>query len=126
MLNIEKQIAYWKKGAEEEMELAEFLLEKDKVRHALFFAHLALEKALKAHVCKQTQDAAPRIHNLVRLCEMARLEPAEDRMDSLAEINSFGLEGRYPDLFQVAPSFDDAPRFVQRARETFEWLMQRL
>jgi len=45
--------------------------EKNRIRHGLFLANLALEKALKALVCKATRDLAPRIHNLVRLAELA-------------------------------------------------------
>lgn len=42
-----------------------------KIRHGLFLAHLALEKTLKAHVCRTTGELAPKTHNLVRLAEMA-------------------------------------------------------
>jgi HEPN domain-containing protein len=44
----------------------------------LFFAHLALEKLLKAHVCRATRDLAPRVHALLRLAERAGLMLPED------------------------------------------------
>jgi len=55
MFDVEKQIAYWRGGAEEDMAVARELIAGKRVRHGLFFAHLALEKALKAIVCRVTR-----------------------------------------------------------------------
>ncbi|MDO9129157.1 MAG: hypothetical protein Q7U34_04750 [Anaerolineales bacterium] len=50
-----KQVAYWKDGAAKDLDFAGRLLERDEeVLYGLFFVHLTLEKAIKAHVCKQT------------------------------------------------------------------------
>ena len=64
MINIEKQITHWRKGAENDLEFAQFLIEKRRVQYGLFFAHLELEKILKTLVIKQTHELAPKIHNL--------------------------------------------------------------
>jgi HEPN domain-containing protein len=64
MIDISKQIAYWQSGAKEDWDATQDLIKKGRVRHGLFFAHLALEKILKALVCQQTQALAPRTHNL--------------------------------------------------------------
>ena len=45
-MNVEKHIAYWRTGAEEDWAVGEELLER-RPRHALFMFHLALEKALE-------------------------------------------------------------------------------
>ena len=74
MVDIGKQIHHWRSGAAEDWAVAEELIGLDKIRHGLFLAHLALEKALKAHVCRATGELAPRSHNLVRLAEMAGLK----------------------------------------------------
>ncbi len=66
MIDIAKQVAYWREGAVEDWEVARDLIERGKTRYGLFFVHLSLEKLLKAHVCRHTQDVAPRLHNLVR------------------------------------------------------------
>ncbi len=55
MIDIEKQIAYWRKGASEDWHVAKQLVKSQQTRHGLFFAHLALEKLLKAHVCRHTK-----------------------------------------------------------------------
>jgi HEPN domain-containing protein len=92
----------------------------------MFFAHLALEKLLKAHVCRQTKDLAPRIHNLVRLAELAALPLSPEQIGSLAELNAFGTEGRYPDQLTAPPSSAEAVEYMRLAREIFRWLMARL
>jgi HEPN domain-containing protein len=51
-------------------EVAIELVSINRFRHGLYFAHLALEKILKAHVCKETHDLAPKIHNLIDLTQL--------------------------------------------------------
>lgn len=89
MVDIPRQVAAWRKGAEEDWPVACELVERGRLRHGLFFAHLAIEKLLKAHVCRRTEDLAPRIHNLVRLAEQAGLRPSAEQLDVLAEMNQF-------------------------------------
>ncbi len=79
MVDIGKQIHYWVEGAKEDWEVAQELLSKGRVRHGLFLGHLALEKILKAHVCRTTQDLAPRIHNLIRIAELAGFNLSSDQ-----------------------------------------------
>lgn len=73
MLDSGKQVDYWRQGADEDWEVAVKLVTDGKSRHGLFFAHLALEKMLKALVCRHTRDVPPRIHNLTRPSELAGL-----------------------------------------------------
>lgn len=50
MIDIKKQIKYWITGAFVDLESARILVEKNRLLHGLFFCHLVLEKAIKAHV----------------------------------------------------------------------------
>jgi HEPN domain-containing protein len=126
MIDIQKQIAYWQNGASEEWDLAQDLVKRNKTRHGLFFAHLALEKLLKAHVCRQTQDLPPRLHNLTRLAELAKLPLDQTQVDILAEMNVFNLEGRYPDLSVAPLSKKEAKDYLRRSEEVYQWLMSQL
>ena len=96
-MDVQKQIDYWKKSSQEDLEAAKTLLEKGHFRHALFFAHLAIEKALKAHVTRKTGEVPPKIHNLTRLAEKAALSLASWQRDFLLAFDAHQLEGRYPD-----------------------------
>ena len=84
MVDIEKQIAFWRSSAEEDWGVARQLVENERTRHGLFFAHLALEKILKAIVYKHSQDLAPKLHNLSRLSELAGLTLDTEKMEVLA------------------------------------------
>ena len=105
---------------------AQFLLEKGYLRHALFFAHLAIEKALKAHVTRRTSDVPPRIHNLVRLAEMSDLSLTSEQEAFVRRFGMYQLEGRYPDSEQVPMDKDTAARELAQAQEMLTWLIGKL
>jgi len=123
VVDIDHQVAYWRDGAREEWQVAEELLERGRIRHALFFTHLAVEKALKARVCRQTNDLAPRTHNLVRLAEVAGLHPGTERLRVLTRLNDFCQAGRYPETPGPTLTAEQARQHVADASEVFQWLM---
>jgi HEPN domain-containing protein len=73
MLNIKKQIEYWINGAEDDLITASLLIQEKRILHGLFFCHLVIEKAIKAHVVKKSGEVAPRSHNLIYLSEKTEL-----------------------------------------------------
>jgi HEPN domain-containing protein len=123
MVDIAKQIAFWRDSAKEDWDVARQLVDNGRTRHGLFFAHLALEKILKAIVCKQSRDLAPRLHNLSRLAELAALALDIGKMEVLAEMNAFHIEGRYPESLTKPPTQDEALNYMARAEGVFQWLM---
>jgi HEPN domain-containing protein len=126
MVDVRKQIDYWRKSSDEDFAAAESLLEKGHLRHSLFFAHLAIEKMLKAHVTRQTEDIPPRMHNLVRLAEVAGLKLDAEWREFLREFGVYQLEGRYPDSGQIRLDLSIARGEISRAREMLEWLKRQL
>jgi HEPN domain-containing protein len=126
VIDIKKQISYWQTGAVEDWQVAVELTNTGRTRHGLFFAHLALEKMLKAHVCRATQDLAPRMHALLRLAERAGLAFVEEQRAFLARFDRYQIEGRYPDSLPPALDIETAREELKQAREMFEWLSQRL
>ncbi|MBE3098312.1 MAG: HEPN domain-containing protein [Planctomycetes bacterium] len=123
MIDISKVVALWQTGAREDWDVAADLVERGRVRHGLFFAHLALEKSLKAHVCRHTGELAPHTHDLVRLAGAAGLPLDNRRRDVLARMNAHALAGRYPDALGATVTPDAARDRLAGAREVFEWLM---
>lgn len=122
MIDISKQVAYWRGGASEDWAVALELVAQCRVRHGLFFAHLAIEKTLKAHVCRTTGKLAPPIHNLVRLAESTGLMLEEQTIDLLAEVNEFNIEGRYPEMLLPLPTKTEADGYMKRIAEVLECL----
>ena len=126
MIDVEKQVAYWLAGAEEDWQVGVELINLGRTRHGLFFIHLALEKLLKALICKATKDLAPRLHTLLRLAEWASLAPSEEQRSFLARFDRYQIEGRYPDLLPFPPSPEAARRELQQAEEVLQWLKRQL
>jgi len=126
MIDISKQITYWQESAREDWEVAIELVGNNRSRHGLFFAHLALEKILKAHVCKETRDLAPKIHNLIDLAQLANLTLTSHQSDIFTEMNSFNIRGRYPDSLSTKSTKEETRYYIKRAEEIFKWLMSLL
>ncbi|MCX7044905.1 MAG: HEPN domain-containing protein [Candidatus Sumerlaeota bacterium] len=125
-IDVTKQISYWRDGSLEDMEVAGELLEKRRYRHGLFFAHLALEKALKAHVAKDTQMIPPKIHNLIRLSEQTSLAISPLQKELLREFDQYQIEGRYPGSAQTLLDIPAALKDFEKAKETHQWLINQL
>jgi HEPN domain-containing protein len=125
-MDVQKQVDYWVASSDEDFAAAESLLEKGHLRHSLFFAHLAIEKMLKALVTKQTKDIPPRIHNLVRLAEIADLKLDQEQELPLREFGVYQLQGRYPDSEEVSLGSSFANEEISRARRMLSWLKRQL
>ena len=122
MIDIYKQIEHWRSGALEDWDVANDLIDQGKIRHGLFFAHLALEKTLKAHFCRVNNDIAPPIHNLLRLAEKASLSLDIEQRDLLAEVIPFNIEGRYPELSFPTLSLAEAENYLKKIGGLLKWL----
>jgi len=126
MTNIPKQIEYWVRTSEEDFEVGSNLINSGKTRHGMFFIHLAVEKMLKACVCKSQNKTPPKIHNLINLYQLADLEENIDRQDALGALNRFCLEGRYPEQWPAIPDEKEAQRYLKTAEQLIEWLKKQL
>jgi len=124
--DIKKQIKYWIGGAVDNIETAGILVEKGKRLEGLFFCHLALEKALKAHVTKATEEVPPKTHNLQRLAELAELDLQETVYIFLGEMMEYLIEGRYPEINPKVPDKKKASSYFKRSGEIVEWLKEQL
>lgn len=125
-MDISRHVDYWVNGSEEDLEVARQLLDTGKTRHGLFFLHLSVEKMLKACVCRQTLEPAPRTHNLVRLSEILTSPLSQERRWLLAELNPYNLEGRYPHNLNPLPDRKEILRLVQNAEVINQWLKKKL
>jgi HEPN domain-containing protein len=123
---IRKLVLHWKQQAIESWSDAEYLVKGKRYSLGLFTAHLALEKILKAHVWQKTRSVPPRIHNLIRLAELAGVSLEQEQVSILSAMNEFQLEGRYADMLMPPPQQDEARQYLKRAKEMFEWLKKQL
>ncbi len=119
---MEKQVTYWRTSAEEDWAVASELYQSGRIRHCLFFAHLAVEKTLKAHICRVTGNPAPPIHNLSRLLSLSGIDLLDEQIDILAQINQFNIEGRYPDIQLPSMTREEAGHYLNAIEKVLECL----
>ncbi|NEN24359.1 HEPN domain-containing protein [Cryomorpha ignava] len=116
MIDVKKQIAYWINGAEDDLVTAALLIREKRILHGLFFCHLVIEKAIKAHVVKTSEEVAPKSHNLVYLSEKAGLELNEENQIFLGILMKYQLQGRYPDYNPMLPDISTVNNYYEMTK----------
>lgn len=123
-MDVQKQINYWRDGSEKALRSIPTLIEGKFWAEALFWMHLAVEKALKAHVSKKTQDIPPYIHNLVRLADISGLALSAKQVELCAELNKYQRLARYPDEAVLEPDDVVAQSLLDKGMELQKWLVK--
>lgn len=126
MIDMDRQINYWRQSSDEDWEVAQELVTNGRTRHGLFFAHLALEKLLKALVCQHTHAIPPKTHNLLLLLGKTDLNLTNEQKLFLARFDQYQIEGRYPEMLPIAPTQEKAMQEVIAAQDILLWLKQKL
>lgn len=126
MSDIQKQIAYWIDGAEDDLITAGLLIKEKRALHGLFFCHLVIEKAIKAHYVKVVGDVAPRSHNLIYLSEKAELIYDDDTQIFLGILMKYQLQGRYPDYSPIIPDQYRIEEYLNKTKDLLKWLKMKL
>lgn len=62
----------------------------------------------------------------MRLAQLAELKITDARLDTLAEMNAYNIEGRYPESLTAPPSRAEAKEQMEQAEEIHSWLMSLL
>lgn len=127
--SIERQIQSWRDGAISELKPMRDLLQTGNPRQALFWAHLAVEKALKAQVTKATQNVAPYTHSLLRLAAIADIILSDEQKNLLEDLNGFQQTGRYNDSqAEIGSDLEpgEAEEYINKSEELVQWLTKRL
>lgn len=87
--------------------------------------HLALEKILKAHVEMEENKFPPKIHNLVKLAERAKLKIPAAFNRIIVELNEASIPTRYPDDLQrslIVFTKKFSARVWRETEEALKWL----
>ena len=126
MINKQKQIEYWIESAKNDIETAELLIQNNKYLHGLFFCHLVIEKAVKSHVVKSTNQIPPKSHNLLFLADKTDLEISEDYGIFFGILMKYQLQGRYPDYNPNVPSQQTVLSYLTKTKDLLKWIEEQL
>lgn len=125
-----KIIEYWYNMALRDWESVQILFKGKQFIHALFFAHLVIEKLLKAHWIKDnTEDGPPRTHDLEHIYSQTDLEFTSKQTDLIRVMNAWNLEGRYQDYkdkFYKTSTFEYTKTKLKEAEDMKVWLESEL
>lgn len=117
----------WIQRSEYDIETAEAMLKTGRYLYVAFCCQQSVEKRLKAIIADKTGKIPPRIHNLVRLAQLADIEPSQVAAKLLRQLNLYYIEGRYPEeMSKLADQIDRdlAGRILKDAKECLSWLVQ--
>ncbi len=126
---MQKQAEYLLTQSDNDLPVAESMLEKGHYTWCLFVGHLVLEKILKAIYVREHQKIAPRIHDLVKLAKATNLKLSDAQLVFLSEVSDFNMEGRYPDeknQFALKCDREFASNYLRRIKEIRAWLKKQI
>ncbi|SFR04309.1 HEPN domain-containing protein [Desulfoscipio geothermicus] len=92
----------WLTQAEYDLMTAKDMFNAGRYIYTVYMCHLAIEKALKALVNASTGKIPPKIHNLIRLMQLASAELTKEQKEFLATINTAAITTRYPEELKSA------------------------
>ena len=98
---MEKAVQNWIDSAQYDLETAEHMFQTGRYIYTIFMCHLALEKALKAKIQKDSGKIPPKTHDLEYLVGLSGLSPDFSTEKFLAEISNLSVVTRYPTDFQT-------------------------
>lgn len=129
-MNIKEHIEYWVNTSNEDFEVFNLLLNSKKYLHAFFFAHLTIEKLIKAYWVKDNNNSVPpKIHNLISLFKQTEINLSIEQERFLAIMNDFQIQGRYPDYKKKVNQMlttDFVEKFVPQFTELRKCLLENL
>jgi len=119
----------WTEQARYDLDTARAMFGSGRYLYVLFCCQQAVEKALKAFIVRQTNDLPPRLHNLLRLAEIAGIKMEPDREEFLGELSGYYIQTRYPEEIKSlaqTPEREIAQEALDKTGEVIEWLFSML
>ena len=117
----------WLDQAKEHFDDMEYLYNGSRYSMAVYCAHQALEKILKAAIVELTNTVPPKMHKLDELAKLSTLTIPQPWYENLAEITRHFWRVRYPD-FQTYTytSKTKIKPTIDKTKEVYSWIFKQL
>jgi HEPN domain-containing protein len=115
-LDADSYAFFLKKKAEEELDGAEFMIDR-RGGFALYFAHAAIQKTMAVIICKKTRRMPPWRKDLLRLVRFTNVRLTKEQREVCKMLNFYHEEGLYPGLNYPAPSKKEARKCLAQAKK---------
>ena len=122
---MEPDVKYWVDLSRYDVETAKAMLASGRYLYVLFTCQQSIEKMLKALVVQSTGSFPPKIHDLVKLATIAKIDVENDQKEFLAKLNYYYLETRYPrELTEISKQIKKASaiEFYNNTKKMLKWL----
>jgi len=124
---IDKITRYWIEHSEYDLKTAEAMYKSRRYLYVTFMCQQTIEKIIKALITKISSEAPPRIHNLVRLAELAGIKAnlSQQQIDFLASLTPFCIEARYADYQEKMSRLTNrelAKEYLSKTKEIYKCL----
>lgn len=120
-------IKNWIASGDYDLKTAANLFKSRRYIYVVFLCHLAIEKILKAIVCKRLNEMPPYTHNLNRLIELSGVTVDERHHEFINKISLQSVPTRYPEDFaKLSRQFNKktAEEHLKKSKEVIKWLKQ--
>ncbi|HEY3374671.1 MAG TPA: HEPN domain-containing protein [Candidatus Aquicultor sp.] len=126
--NPELVAGQWLDNASHDLEVADTLFIAGHYSWAAFACQQALEKLLKAGYVRSRHKIPPHVHKLERLVAIMKLDPPEEFIDDILELDQCYTSTRYPGYKNTmcALSQEEARDYLYKATKAYRWLEQEL
>lgn len=115
----------WILSADYDLKTAANLFKTGRYIYVVFLCHLAIEKTLKAIVCKHCSKMPPYTHNLNRLIELTGIVMGELFQEFINKISLQSVPTRYPEDFTTLSKHLNkkvTEEILQKTRKVVKWL----
>ncbi|MGE5296607.1 MAG: HEPN domain-containing protein [Solirubrobacterales bacterium] len=113
----------WVDQARYDLETADAMLKAGRYLYVVFCCQQAVEKAIKALIIQRTGEFPPRVHNLVRLAEVADIESDGARIRFLGELSGYYIQSRYPEEIKAAVTPELAREVLGKTEQIVTWVL---
>lgn len=119
----------WLEQSIYDLETAKAMLNSGRWLYVLFCCQQSVEKMLKGLIVQNTKEYPPRLHNLMRLAERAKIRVDESMAERFRLLTAYYIETRYPEELQSMASQVDqslAEEMFQQTEEIITWLKSQI
>ena len=119
----------WLAMVDYDVKTAAQMLKTGRYVYVVFMCHLAIEKVLKAGVCRKVQRVPPKTHDLIYLISLIEINMPDDLLNFIGMINNAAVVTRYPeDLPKLVSSYPKsiAQKYLDQTRRVIKWIKKNL
>lgn len=125
------KVLYWIELSDYDLETADAMLQTKRYLYVGFMCHQSIEKLIKAVLSQNSGEIPPKVHNLIRLAESAKLleQMNAEQKKTIFLLNPLNIESRYPsykDTLLKQLTAEKCSEIIKQTKELAQWIKTQL